>query len=63
MGLNRCVKCVTPETHETVIYNNDGVCNICEQISYKDTKINWDKRKVELSELIETYRGKYDYDC
>ncbi len=63
MELNRCMKCVTPETHETIVFNNDGVCNICEQISYKDTKINWDKKKVELSELIEKYRGKYDYDC
>ena len=26
-------------------------------------KIDWDKRKLLLDEIIEKHRGKYDYDC
>lgn len=63
MELKRCTKCVTPETHETIMFDQAGVCNICNQIEYKQTKIDWKDKKRELDELIETYRGKYDYDC
>ena len=63
MELTRCTKCVTPETHETITFDTQGICNICNQIEYKDTKIDWDLRKDELGELIEKYRGKNDYDC
>jgi N-acetyl sugar amidotransferase len=63
MELKRCTKCVTPETHETIMFDQDGVCNICNQIDYKDEKIDWKKRADDLDELIEEYRGKYDYDC
>ena len=63
MELTRCTKCVTPETHETITFDTQGICNICNQIEYKDTKIDWDLRKNELGELIEKYRGKNDYDC
>ena len=63
MELVRCTKCVTPETHETVIFDDDGICNICHQIDYKNTEVDWDAKKIELTDLIEKYRGKYDYDC
>ena len=63
MELTRCTKCVTPETHETITFDTQGICNICNQIEYKNTKIDWDLRKDELGELIEKYRGKNDYDC
>jgi N-acetyl sugar amidotransferase len=39
------------------------VCNVCRQHEYKKESIDWDKRKVELFELIEQYRGRYSYDC
>lgn len=63
MELKRCTKCVIPETHETIVFDNDGVCNICKQIEYKQTKIDWAAKKIELDKLVEQYRGKYDYDC
>ena len=61
--LKRCTKCLLPETHETIIFDEEGVCNICRQNEYKKGKIDWAKRKNELGELVEQYRGKYDYDC
>jgi N-acetyl sugar amidotransferase len=62
-SLKRCTKCVLPETHETIMFDNKGVCNICNQIEYKQTQIDWDSKKLELDELVEKYRGKGDYDC
>ena len=61
--LSRCTKCVTPETHETITFDNEGVCSICSQIEYKQTQVDWESKKIELDELIKKYRGQYDYDC
>jgi N-acetyl sugar amidotransferase len=61
--LKRCTKCLLPETHETIMFDQEGVCNICRQIEFKHAKINWDSRKEDLTKLIEEHRGKYDYDC
>ncbi|MCB9233650.1 MAG: N-acetyl sugar amidotransferase [Bacteroidia bacterium] len=62
-NLKRCTRCVTPETHETIVYDEVGVCNICRGQDYKNEVIDWEAKKKELGELIETHRGKYDYDC
>lgn len=61
--LRRCKKCLLPETHESIIFDEEGICNICRQNEYKKERIDWTKQKKELDELIETYRGKGDYDC
>ena len=61
--MKRCSKCNLPETHETIIFNKDGVCNICEQVEFKNNKINWLDKKIQLDHLIEENRGKFDYDC
>jgi N-acetyl sugar amidotransferase len=63
MSLHRCTKCVLPETHETIVFDDKGVCNVCRQHEFKQDKIDWTTKKKELDELIETYRGKGDYDC
>jgi N-acetyl sugar amidotransferase len=61
--LKRCKKCLLPETHETIIFDDQGICNICRQNEFKKDKIDWKQKKKELDELIEEYRGKNDYDC
>ena len=61
--LKRCKKCLLPETHETIIFDEQGVCNVCRQNEFKKGKIDWTQKKRELDELIEQYRGKYEYDC
>jgi len=61
--MKKCAKCLIPETHEMLIFDKEGVCSICRQIEYKNTKIDWQKRKEEFEELLNQYRGKYDYDC
>lgn len=60
--MKRCIECNLPETHETIAFDSEGVCNIC---SNQDTKenIDWNKKKKLLDDLVEEYRGKHDYDC
>lgn len=62
-NMSYCTKCVTPETHETIAFDDQGACNVCKQIEYKHTKVDWDAKGKELDELIAQYKGKYDYDC
>ena len=61
--LKKCVQCGLPETYETIEFDAQGVCNVCSQRVYRDNKIDWTDRKKMLGDLIEQYRGKYDYDC
>ncbi len=61
--LKRCTKCLLPETHESITFDEVGVCSICRQVEYKEGQIDWESRKRDLSELIESHRGLNDYDC
>ena len=61
--MKRCSRCGLPETYETIEFDSFGVCNICRQQEFKKGKIDWEKRKLQLDELVSEYRGKYDYDC
>src|SRR5947209_5392692 len=61
--LKRCTKCGLPETYETIEFDTDGICNICRQKDYKNQSIDWNFRRKMLTELINEYRGKFDYDC
>ena len=57
-----CKNCLLPETHETITFNQNSVCNICTNQKTKK-KINGKKKKIELDKIIKKFRGKYDYDC
>jgi N-acetyl sugar amidotransferase len=62
--LKKCGNCLLPETYETLVIDQDGNgCNMCRTSEFKQTGIDWDKRKIMLDNVIEKYRGKYDYDC
>ena len=61
--MKKCSKCNLPETYETIEFDKNNVCNMCEGNEFKQTKIDWKKRKKLLDDLIEKYRGKSNYDC
>jgi N-acetyl sugar amidotransferase len=61
--LKYCKRCVMPETAESLYFDNEGVCSVCRQIETKNTSINWNQREVELDNILDGVRGKYDYDC
>lgn len=61
-SLRRCVKCLLPETHETITFDLDGVCSVCLNSDLKNS-IDWSIRKTELSKLVDRFRGNSSYDC
>lgn len=61
--MKRCNACMLPETHETISFDAVGTCNVCRQVEFKNESIDWGAKKIELDQLVEAHRGKYDYDC
>lgn len=61
--MKRCIRCNLPETHETITFDENGVCNVCNQQVFKRENVDWTQRKEELDALVEMYRGRHDYDC
>jgi N-acetyl sugar amidotransferase len=58
-----CSKCVTPETAESLIFDENNTCSACKQISFKNEKVDWADRKVQFENLIAKHKNKFDYDC
>jgi len=52
-----------PETQDTIMFDEQGVCNTCHNVETKQERVDWVAKKRQFSELVEQYRGKYDYDC
>ena len=46
--MQNCNKCHLPETYETFRFNDEGVCNVCEQHETKHEVIDWDKRMEQF---------------
>ena len=61
--LKHCTKCLLPETHEALSYDDSGVCSVCHNIDYKHDVVDWFIREQELIEILDKYRDKGDYDC
>ena len=61
-SLKRCSNCLLPETHETLVLNSKGICNVCTAVASK-SEIDWKKRLEDLDNLVNIYKGKYRYDC
>lgn len=58
-----CSKCLMPETSESLQFDEDNVCSVCHQVEFKHTEVDWAARQVEFDALIDSVRGKFDYDC
>jgi hypothetical protein len=58
-NLNRCSKCVLPETMPYIAFDSEGVCNYCNNYKLRNNP----KPKEELFRLVESYRRKDRPDC
>ena len=62
--MNRCIKCILPETFPGIRFNEEGVCNFC--LEFKGLK-DLEERKAEYKKkfetLVEEYKGKDSYDA
>ncbi|MBO7097242.1 MAG: N-acetyl sugar amidotransferase [Alphaproteobacteria bacterium] len=58
-----CTRCILPQTHETVQFDEQGVCNICRQAEKKQHEVDWEARGKMLEKILAKYRNKGEYDC
>ncbi len=57
--LQRCSKCILPNTMPYINFDNNGVCNYCKNYVIK----NQSRPFSELEELVERYRRNGERDC
>ena len=62
-GLRTCTRCLLAETHDTITFDAEGVCNVCRAKEFRTEKVDWEERLQDLGTLLDTYRGKSSYDC
>jgi N-acetyl sugar amidotransferase len=61
--MQTCVKCLLPETHETISFNELGICSVCTNFSIKQ-EIDWEERHKLLVKIVsEVKNRKAAYDC
>lgn len=58
-SLQRCSKCILPETMPFITFNTQGVCNFCLNYSPR----NRPRDKDELNNILEAYRGSPKSNC
>jgi N-acetyl sugar amidotransferase len=51
----RCTRCVMPSTWQGIVFNSEGVCNICYEYDLQE-KINWEERQKQLSYILDVYK-------
>lgn len=56
-----CKQCLTLSTRPRVEFNEDGVCNACQWVEKKKSKIDWDERWRELKKICDKYRRDDGY--
>lgn len=61
--MKSCVRCLLPETHETISFDARGVCSVCLNREFRDEHIDWHSRRNSLDELLSKVKGISDYDC
>ena len=58
-----CAKCLLPETHETISFDEQGVCSVCRNFLIKQD-VDWEERHQILLSLVDrTKSKKASYDC
>jgi hypothetical protein len=60
--LKRCSRYLLPETHETMVLDAEGACNMCRDKEAK-AELNWRQRIEELDARVAEYRGSNRFDC
>lgn len=62
-SLQLCLECLLPETHETITFNDRGICSVCTNAKEKSS-IDWTSRAIELHQIAEeTKKRSANYDC
>ena len=58
-----CKNCLNTSTRPRINFDQRGWCNACQWMEEKNS-IDWDKRKKELTNLLNKFRSKdQSFDC
>src|SRR3990167_7263916 len=57
-----CTRCVISSQRPRIMFDDEGVCSACRYAERKKAGIDWQLRRVELTELLREYRRGYPYD-
>ena len=60
--MKRCSQCLLPETHETIRFDENGVCSVCLNHNQK-SEIDWSEKLNQLNQIVSKHRGQGEYDC
>ncbi len=61
--MKKCVKCLLPETHETITFDAQGVCSVCSNFGIKQ-EVDWESRNKELKRIVADVKSRSaKYDC
>ena len=60
--MKRCKRCLLPETVETICFDSDGVCNICNSVLVHKPSVDWDLRLSKLDSLVNNLKPGKRYD-
>lgn len=61
-----CKRCLFPDTKPDLYFDDDGVCDSCnssDRIHGVLNSIDWESRKVQFEEMLQSYRKVDKYDC
>jgi len=57
-----CKKCVLPECKPDIVFNEEGICNVC--VEYKKAEGAIEKPlETDFIKILNQHRGKGEYDC
>lgn len=60
--IHYCTRCVIPSSAATpVVFNAEGVCSAC-VVSMQKDRIDWNRRRKMLFDLVDEYRSESNYD-
>jgi N-acetyl sugar amidotransferase len=61
--MKKCVKCLLPETHETITFDAQGICSVCSNFGIKQ-EVDWESRSKELQRIVADVKSRNaKYDC
>lgn len=53
--MKRCTRCVMPETWSCIMFDEEGVCNICREAE-KKVQVDWDQRQQWLKDILQKFK-------
>ena len=51
------------ETEQTLTFDENGVCNICQAAAVRDDQIDWTTREADFRAILDRHRDKRQYDA